>query len=422
MSEESLTDQIIRRLKNHKLVAIFIVVGTVIGGLALFATSIDKIISVFERRLLIGTASSPSSVPDSSSTTQAPIAKDLNESKPKFPAEKSSAMELGVKAPGNQQESETQQDGKDAVPNGASLQSAKYEDSRFRGVASISAMIVNTTNSNVSLKAIIISGQKRAKINCRLIEKPNRWQIVNLDWKGVSLMYIQNKPTNFLLYEGGNVQIRIKRASCADFTHEVQIYIPMPSNIKPKHQINFVLDLREALGIEELDSTIPKNLRDWEDLTLAAEAVGHIEPAKIKVIGQAGSSSEYSGEDLETPPNAISPTLAELHKTAKKLRSLSNRDLELNRLVDYAVTKGDVPYAVTIAKDISSSSSRDLALGRIVEKGIELKRFDIATRAAESISSSSSRDLNLSRVLKARREYDERPNPGVHDKGDAPLF
>jgi hypothetical protein len=112
-------------------------------------------------------------------------------------------------------------------------------------------------------------------------------------------------------------------------------------------------------------------------------------------------------------PPVVDSSLVELHKTAKSLSSSYNRDLELNRLVDYAVNKGEIQYAVEIAKDLSSSYGRDLALGKLVEKGIALRRFDIATRAAQSMSSSYSRDLHLSRVLKARQEHEERPNPGV---------
>ena len=111
--------------------------------------------------------------------------------------------------------------------------------------------------------------------------------------------------------------------------------------------------------------------------------------------------------------------LQELHKTAMSLSSAYNRDLEPNRLVEYAVTKGEIEYAVEIAKDISSSYNRDLALGRLVETAVKLKRFDVATLAAQNMSSSYNRDLNLSQVLKARQEHGEPSRPGGQPKVSA---
>jgi hypothetical protein len=133
----------------------------------------------------------------------------------------------------------------------------------------------------------------------------------------------------------------------------------------------------------------------------------------------AGSTSvvktpqSSAGESTSSDLAPSDPNLADLHRTAKKLSDSYTRTVELKKLSEYASSKGEIAYTITIAKDIPDSYSRTVALTMIVQRALDLNRFEIATTAADNIPDRYTRDQNLRRVLQAKQADPKRSNNSV---------
>jgi hypothetical protein len=124
--------------------------------------------------------------------------------------------------------------------------------------------------------------------------------------------------------------------------------------------------------------------------------------AATSVSEQSKSTPVLANEaNLNNPEPGSQEHLETLHKTAKQINSYIERDIELSKLVKYALDQKQYDYASAIAQDIYGYTTRDGVLALIVERANAARQFASANRAAKLVNSYITRDSLMKTILAA---------------------